>query len=241
MGTLWWRHLRPMRALPPASLVLEPDAEVVLHVASHEAQSRGAVLSSIHLLYGLLQDDEVTAAIAKTGGSAEALEDRVLAELAAHRLATYVGDASDDARRVLDIASGVAQQTERRIRCVDLWAYLGGSEAAAVIEAAGVDRVAVLFVLCHGCAEPEVALSTSDVLVVLRNDNYTTQELVCEILQRVFDLDADGARTAMLATHLEGRGIVRRYPAEVARAKIAEARRLARARGFPLWVDVEPA
>ena len=55
LGAYWWRHLRA-RPREAASELFTPDAEVALHVAIHEATSRRQRLSSIHVLYGLLQE-----------------------------------------------------------------------------------------------------------------------------------------------------------------------------------------
>ncbi|HMG54784.1 MAG TPA: hypothetical protein VK601_14905, partial [Kofleriaceae bacterium] len=90
-GAYWWRHLR-QQPRTAASELFEPDAEVALHVAVHEATQRQQALSSLHVLYGLLQDEAVTAAIATAGGEPDAVEDRVLAALggAAGELAAVV-------------------------------------------------------------------------------------------------------------------------------------------------------
>jgi ATP-dependent Clp protease adapter protein ClpS len=45
----------------------------------------------------------------------------------------------------------------------------------------------------------------------------------------------------MLATHTAGRAVIGRFPAADARDKIVQARALARAQAFPLWIGVEPA
>src|SRR5687768_5570243 len=54
-GALWWQQSRPRRFA--LDTVFEPDADVALHVASHEAQSRGQAVASLHVLYGLVQDE----------------------------------------------------------------------------------------------------------------------------------------------------------------------------------------
>jgi len=81
MSAMFWRHLRvhqhrEVRALGTA---FESDAEVVLHVATHEARARGALPTSVHILYGLLQDEAITSAIRATGGDPDAIEGAVLA------------------------------------------------------------------------------------------------------------------------------------------------------------------
>jgi ATP-dependent Clp protease adapter protein ClpS len=239
----WWLHRYqrvPERLRLTDGSRYDADAEVALHVAVHEGKQRQHEwLSSLHLLYGLLQDETVAEAIRRTGGDVEALEDRVLAALDAHQVTPQT---AREAGWILAYAIGTSEHTERRASCTDLWAALAksGSEAAALVEAAGTSLVAVLFVLFHG-EEPEIAEGLAgDVHVVLRNDHYTTRDFVCDVLQQVFALPPAEAATRMQTTHDHGRAVIGRYAVREARAKILEARRLAKAHGFPLWIGVEP-
>jgi len=208
--------------------------------ALHEARSRAhAWLSSLHVLYGLLQDEGVVSAIRRSGGDPDALEDRVLAALDAHAAGA---EAAREAGWILAYAVASAEHTGRATSCTDLWAALSrsSSEGAALVDAVGVNRAAVLFLLFHG-EEPEISDGIAgDVHVVLRNDHYTTSEFVCDVLERVFGLASAEATTRMRAAHEHGRAVIGRYAVREAREKILEARRLAKARGFPLWVGVEP-
>jgi ATP-dependent Clp protease adaptor protein ClpS len=243
----WWLHRyqhAPERLRLRGAGRYEPDAEVALHVALHEGRSRGhAWLSSLHVLYGLLQDEGVVAAIQRSGGDASALEDRVLAALDAHEV---TADSAREAGWILAYAVAVSEDSERAASCTDLWSALsrGSFAAAQLLDQAGISRAGVLFLLFHGeeqeLAETADAL-TGDVHVVLRNDHYTTREFVCELLERVFELPPAEATARMQATHDTGRAVIGRYPARGGREKALEARRLARARGFPLWIGVEPA
>jgi ATP-dependent Clp protease adaptor protein ClpS len=237
LGAYWWRFMRTGRPRAGLSERFAADAEVALHVAMHEASSRRQEMSSLHVLYGLLQDETVGAAIATAGGDAEALEDRVLAALA-----TPVSDAEEDARWVVGRAARMSIHLDRRASCTDLWAYLGESHAARLLDDSKLDRGATLFALFHGGKHPEVTLTDDrDVFVVLRNDDYTTQEFVCGILRDVFGLPEAQASAIMLATHTSGRAVVGRFTTSEARAKIQEVRTLARAHAFPLWIGIEPA
>ena len=85
---------------------------------------------------------------------------------------------------------------------------------------------------------PELADRT-ELHVVLRNDDHTTQEFVTALLHDVFDLDETAATTKMMETHRQGKTIVGRYRLAAAKDKILTARRRARDAGFPLWVGVE--
>ena len=235
LGAYWWRHLRPARPSLMVSDLFAPDAEVALHVATHEATTRTQAMSSVHLLYGLLQDETVVAAIASAGGNPDALEDRVLAALDA------AATTMEDVGALIDFVAAQAHHATRQATCTDLWAALRGSSAAKLLDDGGLDRHAVLFLLFHGHAEPDLALADQrDVLVVLRNDHYTTQTFVCTVLRDVFELRNAEAETIMRATHTEGRAVVGRFTAVAARSKVAAARALARAQSFPLWIGVEP-
>ena len=239
----WWLH-RYQR--PPERLRLtdgsryEADAEVALHVAVHEGKARQHEwLSSLHVLYGLLQDETVAQAIRRSGGDASALEDRVLAALDAHEVTAQT---AKEAGWILAYAVAVGEHTGRRASCTDLWAALAKSESegAALVEAAGTSCVVVLFLLFHG-EEPEITEGLAgDVHVVLRNDHYTTRDFVCDVLQQVFALPPGEAATRMQTTHEHGRAVIGRYAVREARVKILETRRLAKASGFPLWIGVEP-
>jgi len=235
-GAYWWRHMRAMRPRP-ARTYFAPDVEVALHVASHEATVRGQELSSLHVLYGLLQDEAVTQAIETAGGDPDAIEDRVLAALA-----TPVEDARDDGQWLIGRAVAMSRHGERLASCTDLWAYLGDSHAARLVDASRLDRAATLFALFHGGRDPEVPLADErDVLIVLRNDHYTTQEFVCAMLRDVFALGESDAHAVMHTTHVTGRAVIGRFTAGAARAKIGQARGLAHAQHFPLWIGIEPA
>lgn len=238
MGAYWWRHLRPTRSRRPPQVVFESDAEIALHVAAHEAQTRRQGLSSLHVLYGLLQDERIIAAIEQVGGSAATLEDRVQLAIDA-RTETPVA-MTTEAHRALYTAAVAAEHAHRRASCTDVWAYLTGTEAAQLL-APPHSGHAVLFQLCHGLPEPAPVLAGGhDVHVVLRNDDYTTRDFVCEVLQGVFALSEAAASAKTMSTHHEGRAVVGRFRAADARDKILEVRRRAEARGYPLWIGVEP-
>jgi ATP-dependent Clp protease adaptor protein ClpS len=233
-GALWWHQARPRRALASA---FEGDADVALHVAGHEARSRGQAIASVHLLYGLVQDEVITTALRDAGHDPDALEDRTLAALSTIKSADELTEEID---YVYGRALHSAYSHGRKVSCRDLWAYLAGSDAGALIDAAGIDHVAILFRLCHG-AEPAIeAPPGADVHVVLRNDDYTTRDFVIDVLERVFTFNAGDANARMMQTHTEGRAVIGRFTPAEARAKIQEVRDLAREHGFPLWIGIEP-
>lgn len=242
-GALWWHHTRaPLRALPAP----QPDADIVLHVARHEADQRGHAIAAVHLLYGLLQDEDIAAAIHGEGGSVDRLEDRVLEALANHRSSHEL---ADEFVQLMMRAAHVAGSARRPLCARDLWAALGGSSAEPVLERAAIHHVSVLFRLCHGCGEPRYdasdvdhqgAVTAGDVHIVFRNDDYTTCDFVTESLCRHFAASPPRANELMLQTHREGRAIVARMANADAIARVRLVREHARQRGFPLWVGIEP-
>lgn len=236
----WWR-LQQRRERKLFDVPRDPDLEVVLGVAQHEAGARRhAYLWPLHLLYGLAQDETFTAAIARLDGDAAKLENYVQDELD-KRTDPHDEEASIEGARAVGFVFAASRAQGRPATVTDLWARLSHTQAAkAAARAAGVDATALLFLLVHGMSEPTTNLpDRTDVHVVLRNDNYTTQDFVVDLLREVFGLDEADAHAKMMETHTQGKTIVGRYKLALARDKVDTARRRARDDGFPLWVGVE--
>ncbi len=77
--------------------------------------------------------------------------------------------------------------------------------------------------------------------VVLINDDYTTRDFVVEVLVEVFGCDATTATRIMLDVHRKGRGVVSTFTYDIAVSKAGQVHHRARAEGFPLQCQVEPA
>jgi ATP-dependent Clp protease adaptor protein ClpS len=75
--------------------------------------------------------------------------------------------------------------------------------------------------------------------VVMHNDDYTTQELVIEILCGFFHRSETEARTIMLTVHTKGKGVAGTYARDIAESKAAQVTDYARANGAPLRLTVE--
>jgi ATP-dependent Clp protease adaptor protein ClpS len=240
-GALWWQKARPTRAQKLLASAFDTDAEVALHVAQHECKNRGQALSSIHILYGLIQDETIVAALRDAGHDPEALETRVLAALDG---ATPSPDPDLDVTERVQLlyarALYSAQTANRKATCIDLWAYLAESDAAALLDGTNIAHVDVLFRLYHRHGPQRLDDYAGEVNIILRNDDYTTREIVVEILMTTFGYDAQRAETRMMETHTQGRGVVGRFPVATARTKVMEVRELTRSRGFPLWIGIEP-
>ena len=77
--------------------------------------------------------------------------------------------------------------------------------------------------------------------VMLHNDDFTTQELVIEILKAFFHRTDVEARTIMLTVHHKGKGVAGTYARDVAESKVAQVTDYARTHGAPLKLTTEPA
>jgi len=77
--------------------------------------------------------------------------------------------------------------------------------------------------------------------VVLHNDDYTTQELVVEILKAFFHKTEAEAQTIMLTVHHKGHGVAGTYTRDAAESKVVQVTDFARAQGAPLKLTAEPA
>ncbi|HUH03788.1 MAG TPA: ATP-dependent Clp protease adaptor ClpS [Kofleriaceae bacterium] len=241
-GAMLGQRARAQRLLGPAQIELDEDAQVVMHLAQHEARSRGLSPSPLYLLYALVQDEGIAGVIRAIGGDVEAIEDRLFRALDEDVAAP--GEDSvriHDTSRALAWAVFVASRHERGAGCTELWGGLvqTAPDTARLTAEGGADPAEVLFALVHGeVAEPN--LMGRDVAVVLVNDDITTQELVVDILREVFGLEPELAAARMQEAHTRGSGIIGRYPLPAARARVVEGHRVARQRGSPLWLRLEP-
>ena len=221
---------------------VDTDAEIALHVANHAATSRGHALAPIHVLYGLLQDATFVAAITELGGNAAAIEDRALDDLESLDPEAIITDPDHPENATLAILTArvFARHHGRAAGCADLWQLLLRTEAAKRVELGGITPIALSFALIHGGNTPRATLpGETAVHVILRNDDFTTFEFVVAILREVFELADPTAHAVMLATHHEGRAVVGRFEAGVAKARVEAAWARARSQQFPLWIGVE--
>lgn len=76
--------------------------------------------------------------------------------------------------------------------------------------------------------------------VLLHNDDYTTQELVVEILKNFFHKSDTEARHIMLTVHHKGMGVAGTYSRDIAESKVVQVTDYARTQGAPLKLTTEP-
>ena len=239
-GALWtWQsraRLREEAARKRAiATLLDDDMQVALHLARHAAQTRHQPFGAIHVLYALVQADRIVAALDRIGA------DRVALEAAIDRELDALDPATDprEGNRLLGTALGLAKAREREMTVVDVLYMISRTPHGALLDTPTTTAHALLFALVHG-DEPAATLAReTHVHVMVRNDDYTTQQFVVEVLREVFDLPEPEAIAKMRATHETGRAILGRFPVALAQQKILAARSRARDQCMPLWLGVE--
>ena len=76
--------------------------------------------------------------------------------------------------------------------------------------------------------------------VIIHNDDFTTMEFVVEVLKTVFYLSNEKAEELMLQVHHANKAVVGIYTYDIAVSKANKATNMAREKGFPLRLTVEP-
>ena len=218
---------------------LDADMQVALALAKHAASSRQQAFAPIHILYAVVQSDPVALAIRAVGGDPAAVDAAL--DVALERVPP-TGEAAPDPRegnKLLGAALGLARAHGREMTVVDTLNQLVHTPLAAPLDAPPLSASGLLFQLVHGDVPPTALAGETHVHVILRNDDYTTQDLVVAILRDVFELPAERAHAVMRQAHEHGRAVIGRYTSELAKTKIESARRRARDYVSPLWLGVE--
>ena len=76
--------------------------------------------------------------------------------------------------------------------------------------------------------------------VIIHNDDFTTMDFVVEVLKTVFFYSDEKAEALMLQVHHSNKAVVGIYTYDIAVSKANKATNLAREKGFPLRLTVEP-
>ena len=251
-GVLWtWQHRVRIRderlRQKQLETMLDEGMQIALHLAKHAAASRHQPLAPLHVLYAVVQDDRVAATIDELGGDRAALDQRLEAALDApaggpeHPPDQRSARGLDprDGSRLLGSALGLAHAQARAMSCTDALVTLLRTPTGALLDAPPLTGDALMFALVHGEVPAITLPGETHVHVVLRNDDYTAQQLVEHVLETAFGLDSARAHEVMRTAHTGGKAIVGRFPVEVAREQITKARELARTSHAPLWLGVE--
>ena len=239
-GVMWaWQNRARLREertrQKQLATMLDENMQVALHLAKHAAASRNQTLASIHVLYAIIEDERVTAAIEKLGGDRAGLDAALQAAMDAAE-PTHPREGT----QLLGAALGIAHNdAQRQMTCTDTLAMLLRTPVASLLDRPPISGDALLFALVHGDVPPATLPRETHVHVVLRNDDYTPMPLVVRVLETAFGLDSTSAATLMRSVHDGGRAVIGRFAVEDAREKVTAARELARASHAPLWIGVE--
>ena len=76
--------------------------------------------------------------------------------------------------------------------------------------------------------------------VIIHNDDFTTMDFVVEVLKTVFYYSNEKAESLMLQVHNANKAVVGIYTYDIAVSKANKAINMAREKGFPLRLTVEP-
>ena len=76
--------------------------------------------------------------------------------------------------------------------------------------------------------------------VIIHNDDLTTMDFVVEVLKTVFFYSDEKAEALMLQVHHANKAVVGIYTYDIAVSKANKATNMAREKGFPLRLTVEP-
>jgi ATP-dependent Clp protease adapter protein ClpS len=123
---------------------------------------------------------------------------------------------------------------------VDVLVVLLTEPAGHFLQQQGMTRYTATRYISHGIVDGDPAAAGADLpagasaAVHMLNDDYTPMEFVVHVLEEMFDMDHDTACRVMLHIHGKGVSACGTYPADVARAKIAEVLALAREHQHPL-------
>jgi ATP-dependent Clp protease adaptor protein ClpS len=241
LGLACWRALRP--APGSGGPTIDESLDLAIHAAMNEARTRGHSVEPAHLLYGLLQDEELRAQTAKVGADVGAIERRIVLDLD-RRLRSAISTDLLSTKANLALKRAVLQARAEGMPAsrADLFASLlkVDPSIAAMCEAGRLRPVDLLFILSHGQAEAELPPAPDGELgVVIVNDHVSTTELVVEVLEKHLGLSHREAVELMVRTHRQGQALVGRFPAAEARERASAAMADARARGYPLLLRLE--
>ena len=76
--------------------------------------------------------------------------------------------------------------------------------------------------------------------VIIHNDDFTTMDFVVEVLKTVFFYSDEKAEALTLQVHHANNAVVGIYTYDIAVSKANKATNMAREKGFPLRLTVEP-
>lgn len=117
--------------------------------------------------------------------------------------------------------------------------------ASTVLQTHGITRFNLVCYLAHGSrsssAYSELALSDDgkDVRLFLLNDDFTPMQFVVEVLETIFAMPSDDAKSVMICIHENGRAACGTFPLSIASEKLRQVEMMAVERQHPLRGSLE--
>jgi ATP-dependent Clp protease adaptor protein ClpS len=155
--------------------------------------------------------------------------------------------ANAELQSILQFAAAHTQSIGRdTITGVDVLVALLPGPAGHFLQQQGMTRYTATRYISHGIVDGDPQAVDADppagasVEVRMLNDDYTPMEFVVHMLEHVFAMDHDAAVRVMLHIHQKGVSTCGTFPADVARAKVAEVLATAREHGHPLQCVLVP-
>ena len=219
-----------LRARDKARALDNADMQAIVSFACNVAARAGEKEVDLHhLALGVAGGSDGRARFSTRGLDAGRFTAILRAELPPLRPppASFAPTIADRARRVVAEANRRSGRVSQADSLLDV--LRTRPELSSAFEAATASHGA------HDSAQPA---SPTD--VVFRNDPVTKMELVVEIMREVFEMDDLDAMRAMLFVHFAGAGRLGPYTLEDAERRAARGLEIARERGAPLVIEVEP-
>lgn len=195
-----------------------------------------------HVLRVLADERWFAHALRDVGGDDEAFRLRLDDKLRSLRAARTGDEISKTLRSLITRAKIHANRLNRPpTGDIFLALALRETELASLIEDLRVDPMAFFVHVVHGDVLGPSAKSDDGLAeVTFYNDDFTTQELVRELLEDEFGLADVLALNVMMQVHQRGEAVVGVYGNADARERASVATARAREAGFPLRIEVRP-
>lgn len=231
--------------LVSTTAVFSVNPEVLGAVVRAVQTAKRKTFDDAHMIAALARVGSVALALAASGVDVPRLSaslDALLAAQPSRPWYRFVGVTYEPLRGVaiLAVAAGL-EELSGPFAFAAFAARSRNPELTRRLADAGFSLLRFRRQVAHGSVVDVDHAGEGAVRVVLHDDPFTTQELVVEILTKVFGLDEAAGTTLMKQVHECGQAELAGLDAAAARPLVAEARRRAEGADFPLRLRIERA
>ncbi len=235
--------------------MIAQELEVTLHQAFVEARKkRHELITVAHLLLALLNNPTAAEVLHACGANLDELR-KLLTRFIAENTRQAASDLEADTqpapafqRTIQRAILHVQSSGKKEVTGADVLVAIFGekdSHAVGCLQQQSITRRELAVFVSHGAKatkranKPEADDDTSDVQVVLYNDDFTPMEFVVRVLQDFFTMDRQEATEAMLEVHRNGKAVCGLYSREAGEAVVKEVLAFASKHGHPLHCAAE--